>query len=75
MGNLIEDMGIPVPGKRLSRLWHLGRATTDLAIGLGISGLIELAGNRKGDQVNRIRLSPRTRNASQSDWPPCVGRR
>lgn len=58
MGNLIEDMGIPVPGKRLSRLWHLGRATTDLAIGLGISGLIELAGNRKGDQVNRIRLSP-----------------
>ena len=58
MGSLIEDLGIPVPGKRLSRLWHLGRATTDLAVGIGISGLIELARNRNGDQINRIRLSP-----------------
>lgn len=58
MGDFATTTGLPVPGKRLSRLWHLGRATTDLAVGVGISGLMELARNRNGDQISRIRLSP-----------------
>lgn len=58
MRDLARTPGLPVPGKRLSRLWHLGRATTDLAVGVGISGLLELARNRSGDQISRIRLSP-----------------
>jgi len=49
--------GLAVPSKRLARLWHLGRATGDLAAGVGWRGLIELA--RSGDgEMNRIRLSP-----------------
>lgn len=49
--------GLAVPSKRLARLWHLGRATGDLAVGVGLRGLIELALNREGE-MNRIRLSP-----------------
>jgi predicted unusual protein kinase regulating ubiquinone biosynthesis (AarF/ABC1/UbiB family) len=49
--------GLAVPSKRLARLWHLGRATGDLAVGVGLRGLIELALNRDGE-MNRIRLSP-----------------
>jgi len=54
--------GTAVPSKRLSRLWHLGRATGDLAAGIGVKGLIDLARNRNSDQPTRIQLSPdRTR--------------
>ena len=49
--------GLAVPSKRLARLWHLGRATGDLAAGVGLRGLIDLALNRDGE-MNRIRLSP-----------------
>ena len=49
--------GLAVPSKRLARLWHLGRATGDLAAGVGLRGLFELALNRDGE-MNRIRLSP-----------------
>ncbi len=49
--------GIAVPSKRLSRLWHLGRATGDLAAGIGVKGLIDLARNRGGAQPARIQLS------------------
>ncbi len=49
--------GLAVPSKRLARLWHLGRATGDLAAGVGLRGLIELALNRDGE-MSRIRLSP-----------------
>ncbi|AFL75112.1 ABC1 kinase family protein [Thiocystis violascens] len=50
--------GSAVPSKRLSRLWHLGRATGDLAAGIGVKGLIDLARNRGGAQSSRIQLSP-----------------
>ena len=49
--------GVSVPSKRLSRLWHLGRATTDFAVGVGVRGMIDLARNR-GGEGQRIRLSP-----------------
>jgi aarF domain-containing kinase len=49
--------GLAVPSKRLARLWHLGRATGDLAIGIGLRGLIELARNGDGE-MDRVRLSP-----------------
>ncbi|HYN79448.1 MAG TPA: AarF/ABC1/UbiB kinase family protein [Lamprocystis sp. (in: g-proteobacteria)] len=48
--------GLAVPSKRLARLWHLGRATGDLAAGVGVRGLIELARNRDGG-MNRVQLS------------------
>jgi len=48
--------GLAVPSKRLARLWHLGRATGDLAAGVGVRGLIELALNRDGG-MNRVQLS------------------
>jgi predicted unusual protein kinase regulating ubiquinone biosynthesis (AarF/ABC1/UbiB family) len=48
--------GLAVPSRRLSRLWHLGRATGDLAAGLGLRGLLELARNRDGE-ATRIQLS------------------
>lgn len=57
MGKPSKPAGRPVPSRRLSRLWHLGRATTDLAAGVGAKGLIELARSRDG-AANRIRLSP-----------------
>lgn len=50
--------GTAVPSTRLSRLWHLGRATGDLAAGIGVKGLIELARTRRSDEPSRIRLSP-----------------
>ncbi len=50
--------GIAVPSTRLSRLWHLGRATGDLAAGIGVKGLIELARTRRSAEPSRIRLSP-----------------
>jgi predicted unusual protein kinase regulating ubiquinone biosynthesis (AarF/ABC1/UbiB family) len=49
--------GVSVPSKRLARLWHLGRATTDFAAGIGIRGLVEMARSREGE-TQRIRLSP-----------------
>ena len=52
-----NDSGRAVPSRRLSRLWHLGRATTDLAAGVGVRGIIELA-RARGEQSTRIRLSP-----------------
>jgi aarF domain-containing kinase len=53
-----ESRGLAVPSQRLSRLWHLGRATGDLAAGIGVKGLIDLARNRAGGQPARIHLSP-----------------
>lgn len=50
--------GMPVPSTRLSRLWHLGRATGDLAAGIGVKGLMELARTRRSAEPSRIRLSP-----------------
>jgi predicted unusual protein kinase regulating ubiquinone biosynthesis (AarF/ABC1/UbiB family) len=47
-----------VPSTRLSRLWHLGRATGDLAAGIGVKGLFELARTRRSDEPSRIKLSP-----------------
>lgn len=49
--------GHAVPSRRLSRLWHLGRATGDLAAGVGLRGLWDLAVNQ-GEGANRIRLAP-----------------
>lgn len=50
--------GIAVPSTRLGRLWHLGRATGDLAAGIGVKGLLELARSRRSAEPSRIRLSP-----------------
>lgn len=50
--------GTAVPSKRLSRLWHMGRATGDLAAGIGIKGLIEIARNRGTLHPARIRIAP-----------------
>jgi len=51
-----SNPGRAVPTQRLARLWHLGRATTDLAAGVGVRGLIQMA--RAGEDPGRIRLSP-----------------
>ncbi len=49
--------GRAVPSSRLNRLWQLGRATTDLAAGIGVRGLIDLA--RGGDGASSpTQLSP-----------------
>jgi aarF domain-containing kinase len=53
------DRGVAVPSKRLSRLWHLGRATGDLAAGIGVRGLLDMARTRTGGEPARIQLSPR----------------
>jgi aarF domain-containing kinase len=50
--------GRSVPSRRLSRLWHIGRATTDLAAGVGVRGMLELARSRRTGEVARIQLSP-----------------
>lgn len=50
--------GIAVPSTRLSRLWHLGRATGDLAAAVGVRGLLELGALRDTAEVRRIKLSP-----------------
>jgi predicted unusual protein kinase regulating ubiquinone biosynthesis (AarF/ABC1/UbiB family) len=51
------NTGFPVPSRRLSRLWHLGRATTDFAAGVGVRGMIEMA-RTGGRGSSRIQLSP-----------------
>jgi aarF domain-containing kinase len=49
--------GRAVPSTRLNRLWHLGRATTDLATGIGVRGLIDLA--RRGEDASEpLQISP-----------------
>jgi predicted unusual protein kinase regulating ubiquinone biosynthesis (AarF/ABC1/UbiB family) len=53
-----ERAGRSVPSRRLSRLWHMGRATTDLAAGVGVRGMLELARSRRSGEVARIQLSP-----------------
>ncbi|MCG5527055.1 MULTISPECIES: AarF/ABC1/UbiB kinase family protein [Halorhodospira] len=45
-----------VPSSRWGRLYHLGRATGDLALGIGWSGLRDLTGGEEGQ--GRIELSP-----------------
>ena len=50
--------GTAVPSTRLLRLWHLGRATGDLAAGIGVKGLLEMARSRSSAEPSRIRLSP-----------------
>lgn len=50
--------GLSVPRGRLNRLWHLGRATGDLAAGIGFKGLVDLARQRGGTEPVRIQLSP-----------------
>jgi len=57
MANKRSTKGLAVPSRRLNRLWHLGRATTDFAAGIGVRGMIEMARAREGDD-QRIRLSP-----------------
>ncbi|NEX15468.1 MAG: ABC transporter [Halochromatium sp.] len=57
MASKTSTTGLAVPSKRLSRLWHMGRATTDFATGIGLRGMIDLARSREG-QSQRIRLSP-----------------
>jgi aarF domain-containing kinase len=49
--------GRAVPSRRIARLWHLGRATTDLAAGVGLRGLIRLA-RARGEDAGRIELTP-----------------
>ncbi|MCG6943074.1 MAG: AarF/ABC1/UbiB kinase family protein [Thiohalocapsa sp.] len=58
MSAAINPAGRNVPSRRLSRLWHLGRATTDLAAGVGLRGMLELARSRASGEVARIQLSP-----------------
>lgn len=52
-----SSSGRAVPSRRLSRLWHLGRATTDFAAGVGVRGLIQMA-RARGEEAGRIQLSP-----------------
>ncbi|MEY6433930.1 AarF/ABC1/UbiB kinase family protein [Thioalkalicoccus limnaeus] len=58
MNHISTSTGRAVPSTRLHRLWHLGLATSDLASGVGMRGLIELA-RARGDEPSRIRLNPR----------------
>ncbi len=57
MANKSSTTGLPVPSKRLSRLWHIGRATTDLAAGIGVRGMLQMARTRPGE-ASRIQLNP-----------------
>jgi len=57
MSDRPSPKGLPVPSRRLNRLWHLGRATTDFATGVGVRGLLEMA-RARGDDPSRVRLSP-----------------
>ncbi|AHF05232.1 ABC transporter [Marichromatium purpuratum 984] len=52
-----KSSGVAVPSRRLSRLWHLGRATTDLAAGIGVKGMFEIARSRSGGAPPRLQLS------------------
>ena len=57
--------GRAVPSTRLNRLWHLGRATTDLATGIGVRGLIDLA--RRGEDASEpLQISP------EAEVPPKI---
>ncbi len=58
MSAVMNRTGRSVPSRRLSRLWHLGRATTDLAAGVGVRGMVQLARSRASGEVARIELSP-----------------
>ncbi len=58
MSKSTPPKGIAVPSGRLNRLWHLGRATGDLAAGIGFRGLVEMARQRGGAESARIQLSP-----------------
>jgi len=58
MSAAMNRTGRRVPSRRLSRLWHLGRATTDLAAGVGVRGMVQLARSRTSGEVARIQLSP-----------------
>lgn len=57
MANLTPLRGLPVPSRRLSRLWHMGRATTDMAVGIGLRGMLDMA-RTQGDAPSRIQLTP-----------------
>ncbi len=57
MANKPSTTGLAVPTKRLSRLWHIGRATTDLAAGIGVRGMLQMARTRPGE-ASRIQLNP-----------------
>ncbi len=57
MASKPSTTGVAVPSRRLNRLWHLGRASTDFAAGIGLRGMLDLARSREGDG-QRIRLSP-----------------
>ncbi|MBN2886982.1 MAG: AarF/ABC1/UbiB kinase family protein [Chromatiaceae bacterium] len=58
MSQSMKSEGLAVPSKRLSRLWHLGRATGDLAAGIGVKGFYEMARSRAGGAAPaRIQLS------------------
>ena len=57
MSDASNPHGSAVPSTRLSRLWHLGRATGDLAAGIGVKGLVDLARSRSSGQPARIQLS------------------
>lgn len=56
--SLGQSVGRSVPSRRLSRLWHIGRATTDLAAGVGMHGMLQLARSANGGEATRIQLSP-----------------
>jgi len=58
MSHFSNSRGSAVPSKRLSRLWHFGRATGDIAAGIGVKGLIEIARNRGNAQPTRVQISP-----------------
>ncbi|TVQ84964.1 MAG: AarF/ABC1/UbiB kinase family protein [Chromatiaceae bacterium] len=47
--------GRAVPGHRLARLWHLGRAGADLAAGIGLRGMAQMV---RGEAGTRIAISP-----------------
>ncbi|MBK5965500.1 ABC transporter [Thiocystis minor] len=58
MSQTPTSRGSAVPSNRISRLWHMGRATGDLAAGIGVKGLIEMARGRGGKHPSRIQISP-----------------
>jgi aarF domain-containing kinase len=50
--------GRAVPSHRLRRLWHIGRASTDLAAGIGWRGFKEIMHARKTAQPARLQINP-----------------
>lgn len=55
MADPINTSGRAVPSSRLTRLWHLGRASADFAAGIGLRGMLDAA---RGGPGSRIELSP-----------------